>query len=52
MDIKDLIIYKKTIPSRPAEYTPYPQSLSPELVSYLTQAGLSGLYSHLSLIHI
>ena len=50
MDIKDLIIYKKTIPSRPAEYTPYPQSLSPELVSYLTQAGLSGLYSHQALM--
>ena len=50
MDIKDLIIYKKTIPSRPAEYTPYPQSLSPELVSYLAEAGLSGLYFHQALM--
>lgn len=50
MDIKDLIIYKKAIPSRPAEYTPYPPSLSRELADYLTNAGFSGLYSHQALM--
>lgn len=46
MDIKDLIIYKKTIPARPAEYAPYPSRLSGEIKDYLVEHGFTGLYSH------
>ncbi|MBT9776070.1 DEAD/DEAH box helicase [Clostridium sp. MCC353] len=46
MDIKDLIIYKKTIPSRPADYAPYPPGLSAEIKNYLETHGFTGLYSH------
>ncbi len=46
MDIKDLIIYSKTIPKREAKLVDFPGALSEELSGYLVQKGISKLYSH------
>lgn len=42
------IVHHRAIASRPAEYTPIPQSLHPSLVERLRQKGLDSLYSHQS----
>jgi DEAD/DEAH box helicase domain-containing protein len=46
VNIKDLIIYNKTISKRNAEYVGFPENLSAELVEYLTQNGITKLYCH------
>lgn len=46
MNIRELIIYKKTIPKRDAEYVEFPSSLSQELCHYLSKNGIEKLYSH------
>lgn len=46
MDMKDLIIYNKTIPKREAKYADFPDSLSEELCTYLSQKGILKLYCH------
>ncbi|WP_163191638.1 DEAD/DEAH box helicase [Clostridium thermarum] len=46
MDIKDLIINKKTISKREGVYVDFPERLSPDLVRYLTEKGLTKLYCH------
>ncbi|MFL0249825.1 DEAD/DEAH box helicase [Clostridium neuense] len=46
MNIRELIIYKKTIPKREAEYVDFPSGLSQELCSYLSKNGIEKLYSH------
>lgn len=46
MDIKDLIIYKKTVPARAAKYAPFPPEMPGELIDYLRQGGIEGLYTH------
>ena len=38
MDIKDCIIYEKTIPAHPAVYDDFPENLLPELAGYLKVA--------------
>ena len=38
MDIKDCIIYEKTIPAHPAVYDDFPENLLPELAEYLEVA--------------
>jgi DEAD/DEAH box helicase domain-containing protein len=46
MNIKELIIYKKKISKREAEYVDFPENLSEELAEYLTQNGINKLYCH------
>ena len=46
MNIKDLIIHKKTILKREAKYMDFPEKLCPDLVEYLTEKGLTKLYCH------
>ena len=46
MDIKDCIIYEKTIPDHPAVYDDFPENLLPELAEYLKSHGIGKLYCH------
>ena len=46
MDIKDCIIYEKTIPAHPAVYDDFPENLLPELAEYLKSHGIGKLYCH------
>lgn len=46
MDIEKMIVYRRTVPARGAEYTDYPAGLMPELAGYLRQEGIDRLYSH------
>ncbi|WP_404814471.1 DEAD/DEAH box helicase [Clostridium algoriphilum] len=46
MNIRDLIIYNKTIPKREAKYLDFPSTLSAELCGYLSQKGITKLYCH------
>ena len=46
MDIKDCIIYEKTIPAYPAVYDDFPENLLPELAEYLKSHGIGKLYCH------
>ncbi|BBF41393.1 ATP-dependent RNA helicase [Lachnospiraceae bacterium KM106-2] len=46
MEIKDLIIYEKTLESRNAEYAPFPKELSKEIQTYLEGRGIEQLYCH------
>lgn len=46
MDINDLIIYNKTVPEREAKYADFPDTMSEELCSYLSQKGIKKLYCH------
>lgn len=46
MDINDLIIYNKTVPEREAKYADFPDAMSEELCSYLSQKGIKKLYCH------
>lgn len=46
MDIKDLIIYRRTIPARKAIYVPFPESLNPKIVGFLRERGIDQLYCH------
>lgn len=46
MNIRDLIIYNKTIPQREARYVDFPSTLSKELCGYLSQKGITKLYCH------
>lgn len=46
MDIKDCIIYEKTIPAHPALYDDFPENLLPELAEYLRERGIEKLYCH------
>ncbi|WP_291637335.1 DEAD/DEAH box helicase, partial [Clostridium sp.] len=46
MNIRDLIIYNKTIPKREAKYLDFPRTLPPELCGYLSQNGITKLYCH------
>ena len=46
MDIKDLIIYRRTIPARKATYVPFPESLNPKILEFLRERGIDQLYCH------
>lgn len=46
MNIKELIIYDKTISKREAKYEDFPENLSGELAEYLTQMDITKLYCH------
>lgn len=46
MDIKDCIIYEKTIPAHPALYDDFPEKLLTELAGYLREKGIERLYCH------
>ncbi|MDD2978658.1 MAG: DEAD/DEAH box helicase [Hespellia sp.] len=46
MDLKDVMIYKKTIETREAEYAPFPQELNPEIREFLRTDGISEIYCH------
>ena len=46
MDIKDLIIYRRTIPARKAIYSSFPESLNPKIVEFLRERGIDQLYCH------
>ena len=46
MQIEDLIVYQKTIPSTPPQYAPYPSGLSEEICSHLSSTGIKSLYTH------
>ena len=46
MDIKDCIIYEKTIPAHPALYDDFPENLLTELAGYLREKGIQRLYCH------
>lgn len=46
MDIKDLIIYRRTIPARKAIYSSFPESLNPKIVEFLLERGIDQLYCH------
>lgn len=46
MNIKDLIIYNKTIPKRGGKYEDFPSGLSKGLCGYLSQKGITKLYCH------
>ena len=46
MDIKDCIIYEKTIPAHPALYDDFPENLLTELAGYLRKKGIQRLYCH------
>ena len=46
MDIKDCIIYEKTIPAHPALYDDFPENLLTELAGYLREKGIDRLYCH------
>lgn len=46
MDIKDCIIYEKTIPAHQAVYDDFPENLLPELGDYLKEHGIEKLYCH------
>ncbi len=46
MNIRDLIIYNKTISKRDAKYVDFPSTLAQELCGYLSKKGIAKLYSH------
>jgi DEAD/DEAH box helicase domain-containing protein len=46
MDIRDLIIYNKTIHKREAKYVDFPSNLSQEISGYFSLKGIEKLYSH------
>jgi len=50
MNIRDLIIYNKTIPKREAKYLDFPRNLPAELCGYLSQNGITKLYCHQALM--
>ena len=45
MDIKDCIIYEKTIPAHPAVYDDF-RRITAELAGYLKEHGIEKLYCH------
>ena len=45
MDIKDCIIYEKTIPAHPAVYDDFPENLLPELAGVPESRTESGSYT-------
>lgn len=51
MDIKDLIIYRRTIPARKAIYSSFPESLNPKIVEFLRERGIDQLYCHQAQIY-
>lgn len=44
--MENLIIYKKIMPERPAEYADFPVSLNNQIREYLKKQGIPGLYTH------
>ena len=46
MDVRDCIIYSRTLPARKALFTPFPEELHPELKECLKQMGIDALYCH------
>ena len=46
MEIKDCIIYEKTLPAREAVYEEFPSQLLPEIATYLREHGVPQLYCH------
>ncbi|MDD3368031.1 MAG: DEAD/DEAH box helicase [Lachnospiraceae bacterium] len=46
MEENELVIYRKTIPQRQAEYASFPEKLHPDIQAFLKQEGISQLYSH------
>lgn len=46
MNIDNLVIYKKTLPPKPAKYAEFPNALNGELIECLKKSGISKLYSH------
>lgn len=46
MDIKECIIYNRTIPERTAKYAPYPEDLHPDMADFLRSQGITQVYTH------
>ena len=44
--IQDLVIYTKTIPAHPADFTDFPAGLHSDICAYLTGHGIPRLYTH------
>ena len=44
--IQDLVIYTKTIPAHPADFTDFPAGLHSDICAYLTGHGIPCLYTH------
>ena len=45
-EIRDLIIYTKTIPAHPASFAEFPTALHPDICDYLTSHNIPRLYTH------
>ena len=45
-EIRDLIIYTKTIPAHPASFAEFPNALYPDICDYLTSHNIPRLYTH------
>lgn len=43
---KDYVVYNRTLPARNGQYAVYPESLLPEIKSYLSEKGIDQLYCH------
>ena len=43
---EDLIIYRKTIPGRAAEYADFPENLHPDIKDFLVSRKIGQLYTH------
>lgn len=43
---KDYVVYNRTLPARNGQYANYPESLLPEIKSYLSEKGIDQLYCH------
>ena len=45
-DIRDLVIYTKTIPAHPADFADFPDGLHPDIRAYLASHNIPCLYTH------
>ena len=43
---KDYVVYNRTLPAQEGQYADYPESLLPEIKSYLSEKGIDQLYCH------
>ena len=48
---EDLIIYRKTIPGREAEYAEFPEDLHPDIKEFLINQNINRLYTHQALTY-
>ncbi len=45
-EINELVIYKKIVEARAAEYVDYPDQMNPDICEYLSESGITRLYTH------